>query len=770
MGLMVLGASAPQSRSKKATHKTGTTAPADNTFAKEVTPLVKKYCAGCHAGGSPSAGISLVTYKDTAAVLKGREVWQKVARAVSDGRMPPQGVPAPTQAEREKIAGWVETTISNADCKVQDPGRVTLRRLNREEYNNTIRDLLGVDIRPADEFPNDDVGYGFDNIGDVLSISPLLMEKYLNAAEKVTKVAIITPETAAQPSHFDAANLPHTAPGNPLGKGYLLASEGEVSVDYTFTKDGEYTVRVNAFGQQAGTDPARMELRLDNKPIHLWDVTATARNPANYEWKITTAAGKHHVALAFTNDYYNAADPNPRNRDRNLAVNTIEIVSPPGMPSILPESHQRLFTVHPTPGTEDACARKILGEFARRAYRRPVTAAEVERLAKYVKIASQQGESFERGIQVAVQAALVSPNFLFRVEVDPKPNDPKSKRLLSDYEVASRLSYFLWSSMPDEELFRLASKGKLQDSKTLEAQVHRMLKDPKAKALGSNFAGQWLQLRNLANVSPDTGRFPEFNDRLRTSMRTETEMFFNGIVADDRSVLDFLDAKYTYLNEPLAKLYGINGVQGDQFRRVALTGNERGGLLTQASVLTVTSNPTRTSPVKRGKWVLEQIFGTPPPPAPPNVPTLADDKKGPLVGTLRQRMEQHRKNPICASCHASMDPIGFGLENFNAVGAWRTKDGDSDVDSSGVLPNGQKFNGPAQLKTILMSRKNQFVKCLSEKLLTYALGRGMEPSDKCYVDNIVKTTIKNDYRFSALIVAIVESDPFRQRRGDGGSK
>jgi hypothetical protein len=743
---------------------------ADRSFTREITPLIKKYCAGCHAGGRPSAGISLVSYKNTAAVLKGREVWQKVARAVSDGRMPPQSMPAPTQTEREKIATWIDTTLSNADCSVQDPGRVTLRRLNRDEYNNTIRDLLGVDLRPADEFPNDDVGYGFDNIGDVLSISPLLMEKYLTAAEKVTQAAIITPETVTRPSRFDAASLPHTAPGNPLGRGYLLSSEGEVYLEYLFPKDGEYTLRVNAFGQQAGPDPARMDFRLDNKSLHLFDVTATARNPANYEHRFTTTAGKHHVALAFTNDYYNAADPNPRNRDRNLAVNTIEIVSPPGMPSILPASHKRLFTVQPTPATRDACARKILGEFARRAYRRPVTPAEVNRLASYVSAAEQEGESFERGIQLAVQAALVSPNFLFRVEIDPKPNDKNAQRLLGDYEIASRLSYFLWSSMPDEELFSLASKGKLQDPKVLEAQARRMLKDPKAKALGSNFAGQWLQLRNLANVSPDPGRFPEFNDRLRTAMRTETEMFFSAIVAEDRSILDFLDAKYTFINEPLAKLYGIDGVQGDQFRRVALQGDQRGGLLTQASILTVTSNPTRTSPVKRGKWVLEQIFGTPPPPPPPNVPTLADDKKEPLVGTLRQRMEQHRKNPICASCHTAMDPIGFGLENFNAVGAWRTKDGDAAVDASGVLPGGLKFNGPAQLKSILMGRKNQFVRCLSEKLLTYALGRGLESYDRCHVDTIVKTTIKNNDKFSALIVAVVQSDPFRKRRGDGGSK
>ncbi len=340
--------------------------------------------------------------------------------------------------------------------------------------------------------------------------------------------------------------------------------------------------------------------------------------------------------------------------------------------------------------------------------------------------------------------------------------------MVNDYELASRLSYFLWSSMPDEELFALAAQGKLHDPKVLTAQARRMLKDPKAQALAENFAGQWLQLRNLANVAPDPARFPDFNDKLRAAMRTETELFFKAVMNEDRSVLDFIDARYTYLNEPLARHYGIPGVKGEQFRRVTLTDSRRGGLITQASILTVTSNPTRTSPVKRGKWVLEQLFGTPPPPPPPGVTQLADDKKGPLVGTLRQRMEQHRKDPMCASCHARMDPIGFGLENFDAVGRWRTKDGGLPVDASGTLPGGQSFNGPAQLKAILKSKKGLFVRCLSGKMLTYALGRGLEPADTCVVDTIAKTVEKNNYRFSALITAIVQSAPFRQRRGDGG--
>jgi hypothetical protein len=387
-----------------------------------------------------------------------------------------------------------------------------------------------------------------------------------------------------------------------------------------------------------------------------------------------------------------------------------------------------------------------------------------------VKLAQKEGESFERGIQLAVQAALVSPHFLFRVELDRSPNDPGSKRLLDSYEMASRLAYFLWSSMPDDALFALAEQGKLQDPQVLEQQVKRMLQDPRAAALADNFAGQWLTLRKLNDVTPDPGRFPTFNDELRKAMRTETELFFEAVVKEDRSVLDFLDGKFTYLNEPLARHYGVEGVTGKQFRRVELTGDQRGGVLTQASVLTVTSNPTRTSPVQRGKWVLEQILGTPPPPPPGAVPLLPDEQHGELKGTLRQRMEQHRKDPECATCHARMDPLGFGLENYDAVGRWRTRDGDSPVDSSGELPDGRRFNGPAQLIAILKAQKSQFVHSLAERMLTYAIGRGMESYDKCNLDAIVRSVAAKDHRFSALVTEVVLSDPFRKRRGDGGQK
>jgi mono/diheme cytochrome c family protein len=738
-----------------------------DTFPREVAPLVQKYCVGCHGANNPPAGVSLVGFHDTASVLKARNIWERVSRNVDAAHMPPEGAPQPTQAERERMVAWIDGTLSQADCKLADPGRVTMRRLNREEYNNTIHDLLGVDLRPADAFPSDDVGYGFDNIGDVLSISPLLMEKYMAAAEKIAQAAIVTPEGSSKRERFEGERLAQ-AGGQSFDKGRILPSVGEIGVDYEFPEEGDYILRAQAYGQQAGPEPVRMAFRLDGKNLRVVDVKATEDAPELYQLRLKLPAGKRRFAVAFLNDFYNPQATDPGQRDRNLIVESLEIQGPMGLHGPRPESHRRVLFCQPTPATREACARKIMAGFARRAYRRPVTEAEVERLARCVRLAEAEGESFERGIQLAVQAALVSPNFLFRVERDRNPNDPKAKHLVSQYEMASRLSYFLWSSMPDEELFSLAAKGVLQDPKVLAAQVKRMLKDPKAQTLADNFAGQWLNLRKLNNVAPDPARFPEFNNTLREAMRTETEMFFQAVVREDRSVLDFLDGRFTFVNETLARHYGIPGVQGDKFRRVPLVGNQRLGVLTQASVLTVTSNPTRTSPVKRGKWVLDQILGTPPPPPPPGVGLLPDDKKGPLTGTLRQRMEQHRKEPMCASCHARLDPIGFGLENYDPIGRWRTRDGDYPIDSSGELPGGKKFQGAAQLIAILKSKQTLFARSLTEKLLTYAIGRGLEPYDRCNVDEIARRLAGKGYRFSALVTEVVQSDPFRKRRGDGG--
>jgi hypothetical protein len=502
-------------------------------------------------------------------------------------------------------------------------------------------------------------------------------------------------------------------------------------------------------------------------------VSAVEGAAQDYEIKLNVPAGKHRFVARFINDYYKPDDPDPKNRDRNLIVERLEIQGPLGvLPEKLPASQAKLFTCRPADNNDPTdCARAILRPFASRAFRRPATDDEVDRLTRLVMSATKDGDSFERGIQVALEAVLVSPHFLFRIELDPEPLNPQAVRTIGDYELATRLSYFLWSSTPDEELLKLAHDGTLRKEGNLAAQVRRMLRDPKAGALVENFASQWLQLRNLKLINPDKKQFPTFDDALRNAMETETKLFFEAIVREDRSVLEFLDTNFTFVNERLAKHYGIPGVKGDQFQKVTLPTGERGGLLTQASILTVTSNPTRTSPVKRGKWILENLLNAPPPPPPPNVPELKEAEKGkPLEGTLRQRMEQHRVNPNCAVCHTQMDAIGFGLENYDPVGAWRTKDGNSDIDPSGTLPGGLKFNSPAELKAILKARDGEFRRCLAEKLLTYALGRGLEYYDKCTVDTIVKNVSANQDRFSALVLEIVNSDAFQKRRGKQGDE
>ena len=539
--------------------------------------------------------------------------------------MPPQNKPQPTPQELDALNTWIDVAVFKVDCNgPKDPGRVTIRRLNRSEYNNTIRDLLGIKFTPADDFPADDVGYGFDNIGDVLSMPPILMEKYLAAAEKIT--------------------------------------------DLTF------------------------------------------------------------------------ADNALRKR----------IMEP-----VVPQQYK-----------SERKSKQILRAFAERAWRRPLTDEELRRLDSLFDLAQRSGDTQQGGIKLAVEAVLVSPHFLFRIEADSDPKDPNAVRTINEWELATRLSYFLWSSMPDEELFKQAREGTLR--KNLDDQVKRMLKDPKAGALVENFAGQWLQTRTLKTFAPDSKMFPTFNEKLRKAMLKETDLYFETIVREDRSILEFIDSDYTFVNETLAKHYGIPGIKGEAFRKVKLPDDRRGGILTQASILSVTSNPTRTSPVKRGKWILENILGTPPPPPPPGVEELKEGEQQELVGSLRQRMEQHRANPSCATCHQRMDPLGFGFENFDAIGGWRTKDGTHDIDPSGVLPTGQEFKGPAGLRAILKQRQDDFAKCLSEKMLTYALGRGTERYDRCAVNEIAGSLKKNDYRFSTLVIEIVKSDPFQKRRAKRG--
>ena len=761
--------------------------PASGSFASDVTPFVQKYCVSCHSGDSPSAGISLGEYKTAQAALSARSLWQRASDNVASKHMPPDGMAQPTQAERDKLVGWVQSAITQADCNLKDPGRVTLHRLNRAEYDNTVRDLTGIAFKPAADFPSDDVGYGFDNIGDVLSISPLLMEKYLNAAGKITQAAIIAPEDRIikhGPVVYSSGKLSGDGDDYAATHGRILMSAGACGVDYDFAAPGKYQIKVTAFEQHAGprNEFAKLDVTVDKKIVKTFTIKSREKNPGDSLATVDiTAPGKKRIDVAFTNDYYDTTNADEKLRgDRNVVLQALT-VTPLGdaaetrvdanLP--LPASNKKLITAYPTASTEaakNAASKKVLSAFARRAYRRPVTDAEVDRLVRCAAFGRRNNGSYEKGIQVGMQAALVSPFFLFRVETDPNPNSSTAKHELTDYELATRLSYFLWSSMPNDRLMGLAAQKKLHNPQVLQAEALRMLKSPRAKALGENFAAQWLNLRKISVVTPDAKTFPQFNDTLRESMRQETARYFQTIVTEDRSVLEFLDSDWTWLNEPLARLYGNTTVKGNNFQRVKLVSGQRGGVLTQASILTLTSRPTRTSPVLRGKWVLENMLGTPIPPPPPNVAQLPDDANhdGVLKGTLRQRLEAHRANPACASCHNKMDPIGYGMENFDAIGQWRTKDGEFPIDNAGTLPSGKSFAGPKQLKGILLGQKNLFVHNLSEKLMTYALGRGIETTDRCNLDTIADDVASHNYKFSALVTAIVTSEPFRMRRGDGG--
>jgi hypothetical protein len=743
------------------------TAATTTTFERDIRPVVLKYCTACHGDAKATSGVNFQQYKTHAQVLKNRMIWEGVARELNSHAMPPKGLPQPTDAERKKIVTWVTTTFAAADCGLKNPGRVTMRRLNRAEYNNTMRDLMFVDLRPADQFPSDDVGYGFDNIGDVLSMSPLLMEKYLAAADKVVRTAVIAPEDRTGPVvRLDPRRNSITGGGQPRDRqGVLFAGNGQIEFRHNFPKDGEYSIRIKAWEQHAGTEFAKADVSLDGQKLTTLEIKAAENNAQIYPVKAQVKAGPHAIAIAFLNDYHKADDPNPKNRDRNMGIDWVEVMGPSESdPNNLPESHRKLLGPKRPNEDDKAYATRTLTDFARRAYRRPVTNDEVQRLTRYVDLAQKEGESLERGIQLGMTAALASPNFLFRVEADPQGMG--RERLLNDWELASRLSYFLWSSMPDDELARLAQAGQLQKGVNLANQVKRMLRDPRSKAFAENFGGQWLTLRNLANINPDPARFPTFNENLRADMLKETELFFNSIVTEDRSILEFLDARYTFLNERLAKHYGIDGITGEEFKRVDLTTDRRGGILTQASILTLTSNPTRTSPVKRGKWVLEQILGTPPPPPPPNVPELEVDTNKKLEGTLRQQMVQHREDPLCASCHSRMDPIGFGFENYTAIGQWRDEENGVKIDPADMLASGRRFSGPQELVGLLKGNKDLFARSLVEKMLTYAMGRGVEPSDRCNLDAMAMDVAKKGYKFSALVMEVIESDPFRKRAGD----
>lgn len=742
-------------------------------FARIVAPFLAKHCVHCHGPQKKKADLALHIFKDEKSLLKDRKLWQNVAKVVHEGEMPPPERNRPSVGESESFLKAVRGIFEMADRAAgRDPGRVTMRRLNRAEYNNTIRDLCGVDFKPAEDFPSDDVGYGFDNIGDVLTLSPLHMERYLAAAEAIVQRAIVVGE-APKPSERPRIAIflePRMQPFDEKARSRpLVKAEDRLFASHTLLEGGDYKARVRAYAAQVGPEPARLAILIDDKVIKTFEVKERdEKKTPTFEADIKLPPGPHRVAVQLVNPFSDDKAKDADKRDRTIHVRQIDLVGPIG----LAPSHKMLMAHQP--GLEPrAAACEILTRFATRAFRRPLTKVEVDNLLELYDDGQKAGDKFEACIQLAMQGVLVSPKFLFRVELDHHPGD-KAPHPVDDYQLAGRLSYFLWSSMPDQELFDLAAKKALHQN--LEAQVKRMLKDPRASALTENFGMQWLQLRMLKNFTPDPKLFPDFDDSLRSAMMKETELFLKAVIQEDRSILDLIDGNFTFVNDRLARHYGLKSAtpesgfrrrrsQDTEFARVELKGDERGGILTHASILAVTSNPTRTSPVKRGRWVLEQILGTPPPPPPPDVPELEEGDKAQLTGSLRQRMEQHRSNPSCANCHARLDPIGFGFENYDAIGRYRTKDGNFAIDPSGTLPGGVSFKGPGELKQILKSKKDLFGRSLTEKLLTYAIGRGLEYYDKAAVDRIVAALERNEYRFSTLALEIVKSDPFRLRRG-----
>lgn len=734
-------------------------APPPPDFHAEIEPLLIQYCYDCHGDGADKGGITLDGHSSQAILKADGPLWERVLENIENGVMPPPDKPQLSHEQVALIGRWIDEVVFHQDCNNPDPGRVTIRRLNREEYNNTVRDLLGVRFRPADDFPADDSGYGFDNIGDVLSLSPVLLEKYLRAAKQIVDVAMPTEPAFGKTIRQSTAQLAQRGSGRRSGDARVLVSSGEISGTFDVGEAGEYAFRFSAFGDQIKAGPVRTEIRHNDRPLRKLDIPDRANNPGIYEHRIKLTPGRHKFATLFINDYWNAKT----DEDRNYYVNWIEMTGPIRKRERT-QFQRETFTTAVDKGNRDGVAQQIIGDFAAKAFRRVVEDEEVERLTKFVQLARQNGEDFEAGIKLAFQAVLVSPHFLFRGELQPDPDNQESVHDIDEHALASRLSYFLWSSTPDEELMRRASQGRLRES--LDEQIERMLSDSRAEALAKNFAGQWLQLRDLDLVQPNDEKFPGYDDDLKRGMRIESEMLFSRIKNEDRSILEFITADYTHVNERLARHYGIKGITGDGFVQVSLRDTNRRGILAHASVLTITSHPDRTSPVKRGQWVLNSILGTPPPPAPDDVPTLEDAGRK-LTGPLRQQMEQHRSNKVCASCHKLMDPIGFGLENFDAIGRWRDTDGGGKIDASGELNTGDRFKGPLELSEILAdSRSDLFVRNLTRTMLTYALGRGLEHYDKCAVKEIAVHLKANDYRFSALIEGIVNSVPFQKRRGE----
>jgi len=763
----------------------------------DLQQVVNKYCAGCHnerARSTATASGVVLDGVDLSRVAEHGEMWEKVIRKLRAGAMPPAGVPRPDAATHDALVSFLEETLDRAAAKAPNPGRAAPHRLNRAEYANAIRDLLALNVDASTLLPPDDSADGFDNNADVLSVSPVLLERYLSAAATISALAVGDPKiTAGSETYRIRGDASQTAQNDALPPG----TRGGLMATHTFPLDGEYVIKVKLLEINLGSIRGleyqhQLEVTVDGERVLLApvggaeDYTQSSLNATNVvnslaerlQVRVKVRAGQRPVGAAFL--MKNAAQGANRLQafQRSTLIPTdhlgqphvenITITGPFNTTGVSEtSSRKRLFVCRPArPQEESACAKRIVSTLARRAYRRPVTESDLAGLMSFYDAGRREG-SFERGIELATRAVLVSPNFVFRIERDPVGVAPGSAYRISDIDLASRLSFFLWSSIPDDELLDVASRGQLGKPAILEAQVRRMLSDPRSQALVDNFAGQWLQIRNLRNTTPDKNDFPDFDDNLRQAFERELELFFGSIIHEDRSVLDLMTADYTFLNERLAKHYRIPNIYGPDFRRVVLTQDERRGLLGKGGLLLLTSHADRTSPVVRGKWILDNLIGTPPPPAPAVVPPFPEEVPG-VPTTVRARMEQHRANPACSGCHKVMDPLGLALENFDAVGAYRTRESGLRIDASGELTDGTRIDGVAELRGALLKRPDVLVGTTTEKLLTYALGRSLESQDMPAVRSIVRTSARENYRFSSLVRGIVTSVPFQMRRARSG--
>jgi mono/diheme cytochrome c family protein len=751
--------------------------------------LVKQYCVTCHNTRTKTAGLMLDA-SDVGAPASQPEVWEKVVRKVRAGQMPPAGMPRPAAPAVDSFLRWVEGELDAAAAARPNPGRPLLHRLNRVEYANAIRDLLDLEVDVTPLLPPDDSSHGFDNVADVLGVSPLLQERYLAAADRVSSLAVGDPRVGPGSETFrvrqDLSQDQHIE-GLPLG------TIGGVLARPTLPLDGEYVIQVKLMRTNTGAVrglewPRQLEILVDGRRVHLAgfggdaDLRALYHNPtlasddidARLKVRVRLPAGPHQIGAAFLKKT-NAASVN-RLQPFLRASDTIDTSGMTHMDFLSitgpfevagsgeTPSRRRVFTCRPVAASEEAaCAGGILGDLARRAYRRPATSSEVQELVSFFRAGRASGGTFDAGIQMGLRLILASPKFVFRAEADPANARAGAAYPISDLELASRLSFFLWSSIPDDTLLDLAARNQLRQPGILAQQVRRMLADARATALVQNFAGQWLYVRNVRGVLPDSNVFPDFDDNLRQALQREVELFFGSIVREDRSVLDLLRADYTFVNERLARHYGIPHIYGSQFRRVTVTQDARKGLLGKGAILAVTSNANRTSPVKRGKWILENLVGIPPAPPPPDVPPLPEEQGAARPLSMRERMEVHRASPVCANCHKVMDPLGFALENFDAVGAWREREGTTAIDPSGPFWDGTQLSGASALREALLARPTVFVQTTSEKLLVYALGRGLSAADMPAVRRIMRESASQDHRFSSIVLAIATSTPFQMR-------